>query len=248
MLAHYASELWQEKEKLKALKKVPRRDNAASIPDAQQDVAQESVEDFQGPVLANEEFLDDDDDDVEGRAGPSNRHDQEQDVSQDEPEEEEGGPSVTAPVPSAPRGRRGRPKNTTVKRMDPLAIAVRNSANDGWEDATSMSVTAQNQLNRDNKRMASGTKNLAADYARFFRSKDLSGAHCIQCQVVAHKKNVCGLNDAMVACTSCVKQGRACAKLIMRNGVETLAFLPLPEEYRGQVWGEIEYWKRQPVA
>ena len=155
----------------------------------------------------------------------------------EEPEADENEADAT-PTPNA---RGGRPRKP-LKKVAPLPMIVRNSQNNGWDTLQSLSSRTREIFEVANSRMAT-TKKWAPEYARFVRSKDTTGSHCVQCQVITRKGRSCGLGDADTACSTCIKLGRPCAKLIQHNGQDTLAWLPLPVSERSDAaWTDIDFW------
>lgn len=101
-------------------------------------------------------------------------------------------------------------------------------------------------LETANSRLASGANNKAEEYARLVQANDVSGACCVNCQVILQKKGACQLNDGNTACAECVKNNRPCGKLIEHNGQAVLGWLPLPAaERKGSQWKDKGYWAKE---
>lgn len=90
------------------------------------------------------------------------------------------------------------------------------------------------------------TKKTKPHLTRLLRRADrFSAEHCIQCEVIVHKKWQCAFSSPSQACEQCVKARRPCAKLIEIDGQGFVEWLPVADG-NGQ-WGRVSFWKSSGI-
>jgi hypothetical protein len=131
--------------------------------------------------------------------------------------------------------------NKKLTKQIALPSLVRDCYQQAWLQISAVIEEVQEHFNGKASKLATARTNWQ-EFARLVARKDrFKGSYCVQCNVISHTKDKCDLKDGDVACSKCIKSGRACAKLIQYEDQTYLGWLPLPDPGH-HPWEELPHW------